>query len=306
MKKLILILTLIFALTLCFVACEEKDNNIQETDESTIAPSADEDSKTDSDAPVGVLEDKNNELIVALVDYLENYYTLYYMPPTSYEIKIDEIKRGVQPLHIQFDSKSNYFVCGYYNATHQYAETEDKSFCCVKEYIWVRYNNESNIEEYYDGKKCVVAFQINNSLFVKDILSNESNIPKVGHFQLFTTSFKDGKNINKEKDFDKTFIYLNSKEGKETIYYASSVSYHNWVSFPCVKFNGEYYITIPIYTYNPEGDKTDQYLDIQLGKYYEDLMNIMQIEEYSETNEAGFMSYCGFFEIEEFVDTLFK
>ena len=337
MKKLILILTLIFALAICFVACEDLGNTSNEgqsqnvllngapeTEEPTTEESTSEEPTSEeptseeptSEEPTSeeatseepttniaqerVPEFENEGLISTLVEYLQNIFTAYDMPPTSFAIKIDDIKKGDQPLLVQFNPKEYYFVCGYYNATHKYSEYEDREFCCVTEYTWVKFENETDIQEYYSGKKFIVAFQINKSLLVKDILSDESTVPHMEHFQKYETLFENGKNVNASIDFDKTFIYLNSSN-KSEIYHSVNIFNHEWITLPCVEVEGELYITHKTHTVRENGNTTYVDLKEKFGEYYDALIEIMKTDKYSNTDKNGKTSHYGLFNIEEFV-----
>ena len=308
MKKLILILALVFALAFCFAACCTKKNNVNShsLQEKTNAedPSV-KDNEVNGNTEVNPPDFLSDELVSTLVEYLQNIYAHYYAPDTSYAAKIDKIKQGYQPLHVKFNSEEYYFVCGYYNATHQNAECEDIDYCCVTEYTWVRFDNETEILEYYDEEKLVVAFQINKSLFVKDALSDNSIVPDIEHFQIYKVSFENGKNINVALDFDDTFIYLNSSD-KIYLYHSVFLYNHDWITFPCVELHGEYYIIIRTHTLKPNGDVVDNGIDRTFGDYYDVLIGVMEDKKYSELHEKGYVFYYGLFDIEEFIRVVCK
>ena len=113
MKKLILILCLCVALTLCLVACDKKSDAgaLSETPASEDSPSKDFETQDN------ISELNNADLIAVLVEYLKNIYAAYDMLAPSYAIAINDIKNGDQPLLVQFNPEEFYFVCGYYNVT---------------------------------------------------------------------------------------------------------------------------------------------------------------------------------------------
>ena len=88
--------------------------------------------------------DKNSDLVVTLVAYLEQYTTQYNIRGRSFAQQIDHIKNGIQPLHIAFDPAEYYFVCGYYKPAEDHDEL---IYCCAKDYTWVGYKSETEIQE---------------------------------------------------------------------------------------------------------------------------------------------------------------
>ena len=313
MKKLILILTFVFALTLCFVACDELGDNSDEGQSQNVllngAPYTEEPTTEESTTEESMTEDSSghfkDDLIAALVNYLQNVNTLYYLGDTSYEAKINDIKRGEQPLLVRFNSERYYFVCGYYNATHEYPENKSSGFCCATEYTWVKFKKATDIQEYYDDKKLIVAFQINNSAFVKNISPKSAYTPNVEHFQMYETLFVNGKNVNDCVEFGETFIYLTPTN---KLYVYCSVFSHDYKmnNLPCVELNGGYYIPIRTQTSYPDGEVVDVDIKRQLGDYYDVLIGVMEKRKYSENTEGGYTLYYGLFDLEKFMDAIFK
>jgi hypothetical protein len=314
MKKLILILCICVALTLCFAACEDNGDNSNEGQsqnalsggESETEEPTTEEKEAINDNSEDLRYSLNDDLIEALVDYLKNVNTLYYLGDTSYEARIDDIKRGEQPLLVRFDSERYYFVCGYYNATHQYSEYEGEEYCCATEYTWVKSKKVTDIQQYYGDQKLIVAFQINHSSFVKSFSPKSTYTPNVEHFQMYEALFENGKNVNEHMDFDETFIYLNPHD-KLNVY--CSVSSHDYImsTLPCVEMDGEYYITILYSTVKPNEEVCESsYIAVTLGKYYDVVMEVMEDEKYSESSQGETVYVYGLFDIEKFMDAIFK
>ena len=198
-------------------------------------------SKNDQDNPP-IVEgelDKNSDLIVELLTFLDEYRKDIMPPTTSLAKQIDSIKSGKQPLHVVFNPDEYYFVCGY-----NPSESEKTVF---DNCVWIKYDNETEIQEYYNGGKITVAFQINKALNVMDILFEGSAVPDMEHFQLYDVVFENGVNVAAPATFDSAFIYLNDSN-KELIYYSVGKYYHKSVTIPCVYLDEQYFISIYLAT----------------------------------------------------------
>ena len=314
MKKLILILTLIFALALCFVACEELGDNSNEgqtinallngapdTEEPTTEEPTSEDDNLYTVEDVSLIslspEERKRELISGLQEYIISLNTEDEMAVRYHKEDIADMREAKQPLHVKFDSESYYYICGYYNATHEYGEFECDTLCCSEKYTWVKFDNPENILEYYEGKKFVVAFQINRALFVKNILSDSVSVPYVENFQIYEVSFSEGFNTNNEIAFDEEFIYLN-KTQKDTVFISK---YYEWDIIPCVELDGNVYISFLTGVDGIVSNTRD--LQQEFGNYYAVLIDSMR--EYSVT-KGSMVYYYGLFDIEEFSYKLLK
>ena len=240
MKKLILILTLIFAITLCFVACEKFEDDSKQEEITTNEAAGQKEQIT---LPLLSDEEKEKELISELTEYLKNKNVDF---DAGELVRFDEhVKRGAQPLHVQIDPENYYYMCGYYNATHNYGENPD--YCCAKNYTWVKFEKAAEISEAYNGEKFVVAFQINKAAFVNDISPEKSAVPEVEYFQLFETQFKGGKNENERIAFDKIFLYANFSDKGSVFCYEPL--YESGLYVICENRQGEYYIVDKCYDF---------------------------------------------------------
>lgn len=141
-----------------------------------------------------------DELIDSLIDYLKMLYVEYELPDTSLSGKIDKIKRGQQPLLVDFDPTNFYFVCGYYDGI---TENGPLKYRNSNEYTWVRFESADEIQENHEDKKFIVAFQINKALLVWDIASQKAILPRVEHFQMYDPVFENGVNTNTHVVFGK-------------------------------------------------------------------------------------------------------
>ncbi len=281
MKKTFFHLLLCFILLFCFSSCSIPNNN--ETNDKTVIE----------------LNSQSNELVLTLKEYLQQLSIEYDMPDTSIAIKINDIKNGKQPLHLQFDASSPYFICAYSSATHEQEKTD---YCCVNTYTWVKFTDVYAISEYYKDKKYVVSFQINKTAFVKDILSNGATVPKVEHFQIYTPVFHNGTNQNSALTFDKTLIYLNASNA-DNVYHSTSVYNNALLTLPCVYLDKKYYIMVELYTDYLNGERSENNLINEFGKYYDALMGIIDTEKYHFTNNDT-TTFYGLFTIDDFVNCI--
>lgn len=237
-------------------------------------------------------------LVGALVEYLQSLNWDYELPPDSTAIRIDKIKNGSQPLHIRFEPAASYFVGAYYDAPH---ESETGDHCCVDKYTWVKFENAHDICETYKDKEFIVAFQMNKSSFVTNLLNKEAAVPKVEHFRRFTPDFQEGFNIADPLPFDETFIYLNGSTSDETIYYSMDLYYHILVTFPCTTVNNRYYIVAYLDSLYPDGS----YLDRDFGAYRDILTSHMRkCSITSLVNEQERTYFYGLIPIEDLADCI--
>ena len=283
MKRILLILlvcTMLFGSTTCFSSCDLIKNN---KGEPIVLEN------------VGESKDKIDELSA----YLRRLNGLINPNSVNLEDKIEWVKNDVdQALHVAFDPKDYYFICAYYNANHN----EDE-YCCVNEYTWVAFYKQNDITEQYENKNFVVAFQINKTKFVKDIVYRKADTPEFEHFLVYIPVFEEGINIADEILFDETYIYFRGVEfeNKDYILDSTQERFHELSIVPCVKYKGKYYIKQE--TKIGYGNPID--LKPKFGKYYDDLMEIMITNKYTEEIE-GKTYYYGLFEINEFAKKFWK
>ena len=253
----------------------------------------------------GSIEAEGNDLIAELIDYL--YYhsgsvwvDLIY---ESGEDKIDKVKDGVQALHVAFDPANYYFVCGYINPEH---ERDEVTYCCREKYHWVRYKSEDEIQEYYNGEKIAVAFQINNMYFAKELVPNENAVPEIKHFQLYKPEFVEGLNVNAHIDFVDTSICLNYQNEKNMYFNNDDIFYHNCV-FYCISYKNQYFLRIPMGTkyydgrYDYKYDQKKEY-----GKYWESMWKILIEKEGVAQIGEHLINFYGLIPIDDFVNEVLK
>ena len=243
-----------------------------------------------------------DELIDSLIDYLKMLYVDHELPDTSLSGKIDKIKRGQQPLLVDFDPTNFYFVCGYYDGV---TENGPLKYINSNEYTWVRFESADEIQENHEDKKFIVAFQINKALLVWDIASQKAILPRVEHFQMYDPVFENGVNTNTHVVFEKEFIYLNPSSA-ERIYLSPSAFTHQVVTIPCILLDNKYYITRVTFSIHSNGNTSEGNLKGDFGTYYDALITIMDTTKYSVTTTQGRTDYYGLIEINDFVDHILR
>ena len=323
MKRFILFLLvgalLLLPLSGCFAGNKQNEgttpNNTTEnttpeatTPEVTTPPENDQ-----KDPPMVEGElNKDSELIVTLVNYLKQCSYEYLIITLSLSSKINQIQDGAQPLHVAFDPNSYYYVCGYYNVTHEYREPYH--YCCASEYIWVGYENEAEIQEYYNDVPCIVAFQLNRALTVTDILSGEP-ANDMEHFQIYKPTFENGVNTAPAITIDDTYIYLNNvneRFDEDIIYHSKSWYYHSNATISCICLDGEYYL--PFYlatledgeTFDAQKALSTDQITHTLGEYYDEIISVMDTERYSVAVTEEYTYRYGVVSIDDFVNHIIK
>ena len=312
MKKIISFILICSTFLVFLTGCSYFDKEDEDNGEDITGDVGVDNDKDNMESTIVGELDKNSDLVVTLVAYLEQYLTQYELIDKSLAQKVDDIKNGIQPLHVAFDPDDYYFVCGYYDPMQEHYEF---GYCCAEEYTWVGYKNEADIKEYYNDTKWVVAFQINRTLTITDILSSERDVPQMEHFQIYNPTFEKGSNIGDSIVFDETFFYLNYpncylnrfSQDERTMYYSKSIYYHPINTIPCVYLDGEYYLSFYLYTIYSDGQRSEeQDYDYSFGQYYDTLMSIMQKDKCSITNERGDTSFYGIISFDNFVDSVIK
>lgn len=290
MKKTILALLIITLAFTAFSSCA--DNDADKDDKNSPLP---------EETLVSELDHDSRSLIKSLTDYLMELNVNYDrdLPELNLKSRIDKINAGAMPLFASFDTKSNYFVCAYYNADHEYDET---SYCCADNYTWVKAQRADCIPETYGGAPHVVSFQINTAPTVADLTGRAESVPSLGHFQMYSPEFIGGVNKKAALDYDTPIIYLNGS--KDTAVYVSSYSYNfDYNTLPYVTLDGRVYITALRYTVARDGTRRENDLRNDLGRYYDALTGIMQSENHS-VEASGTTSVYALFELGEFIDTV--
>ena len=284
LRKIVLLLLTLFLLC-CTVGCQ----------------------KTPENNEGGPVELKNDdELVEALRKQLKNALTHYDIAVTSPENQMDDIKNGDQALLVDFRASSIYYVCAYSGSGHDELE---EPYCCVEDHVWVKYNNIENVREIYKDKKIAASFQINIASLVRDIISGEEGTVNIENFTQFEAGFENGALANEPSSFDDTFIYINSSD-KKNIYHSLSLPNHATRRISCIYLDGKYYVSGFLYHANPGGEvsESDGFANLKMlvGKYYDDIITVMDTETYRITYEDGTICVYGIVEIGDFVNCIGK
>ena len=250
----------------------------------------------------------SKNLISRIETYMYEQTAFIYPAPTSFAIKLYQIDEyELQPLLIKFNADDYYYACAYYTPTHEYPENESHHFCCADQYIWVRYDSPEQIAEQHDGMNLVCAFQINQTLYCKDI-GHEGGLSKdLSYFHRYTPVFENGFNVAPCIEFDQTFIYLNDSN-LETAYHSTELFNHGHKSFECVELDGQLYVPLYLYTEKADGTKSNTAdLAQELDSYYDRVMSVMVTGRYSVYNDKnGSIKYYGLIPLEDIQDMILE
>lgn len=230
----------------------------------------------------------SKHLILEITDYMEEQRGFVSPAPTSFSFKLYHIKYdNAHPLLVKFDAENYYFVCAYYNPTHDNPEYESYAFCCVQEYTWVRYDRPEQITESYNGMRLISAYQINRAVVCRDIGPAGGITENVEHYTPYTPEFSEGVNVWPANVFDQSYIYLNSAS-LETVYFTTEREYSDSYTFPCVELDGQFYMPYKLYTVRSDGTRIyNGMLEEDLDSYYDQVMRVMITDKYSEYNELN-------------------
>ena len=230
-------------------------------------------------------------LVIALVEYLNELEVDHDMPAITTADKMDAIRDGQQALHVAFDPAKPYFVCAYSADGQQSGE-----------YTWLKYANVGDITKEYEDLQMALAFQINPSLFVKDIMTEDATVPTMEHFQPYEPQFNEGVNTKAADTFDETFIYLNSSE-ENAVYYSTTAYDHEWVTVPCRYLDGEYYYVRKSQKRFTDGFILD-YDDKELGDYYTGMQLVTDSYHYETIEHDDGTSYIDMVKVDWFADVI--
>ncbi len=304
MKRLMMLgaLLLIFALVGC--------NNAPQTPTpttSTEPPQTPPDTPPEEpDPPVTPPNPPSDEaslhpdLIASMVEYLQQLGCMYDLYLPGFDGKIDLILKGETPFHVKFDSANYYYACGYYESTHVEA---NRYYCCADDYTWVRFENEADISETYNGQKLIVTLQVNKATVCQNILVGEPSNTTMEHYQLYKPEFQNGVNVASAKEFDSEFIFISDSE-KNNLYCCDDYVLFPGKTFSCIELDRQCYLKEYLYTIRSDGTRDESALQMRFGRHYTALMEIVITDRYSITTENGSVKQYGLFELEAFASFL--
>ncbi len=294
MKRFILILLICAMLVGCLVSC-----NIVDTQPN--AQPEDPEESPNPEKPVEEVppfevyqnpqvdiadEELQDKIYSYLTDYLDSYGAEVLIFPSTLEYNINAIKTGRRPILVKISSDDYYYVCAYFNASHDYVEGEDDIYCCCDSYTWVSFENATDIAEEYNGEKFIAAFQLNRSSLTCDILSKDATVPIIQHFKMFEPKFSKGFNIKAFDEFNHEVIYLAPSKADIVLYCVSDVGYQTaFIDF--MYYENEYFIKTFIKMELDKGGYLNNDLNEELGKYYDYLMDPVRYNIYEHKGLSG-------------------
>ena len=235
-------------------------------------------------------------LIVELKKYIKSINLEVEIAENTFETKLNSIKNDKKLLYVEFDSKNYYYACAYLNADHN---EEDLNYCCIDEYEWCFFEDEKSITKYHNEKELIIAFQINKSCQVRDILLNTISDIDVEHYQVYTTLFEEDINVNSAIDFNKSYIYVSENKYYCEFYYDYKLS-----SFSFVNMDNTLYILVHLSTSHNNGEVFTVDLQCEAGKYYNKIIDIMISDKYNYEDKNGNISYYGIIDIKDIKNIL--
>ena len=322
MKKIIVVLLLCALILSCLASCKGRGRNPDTPEEPPVTQGVKYNSYNGNPLRSITESEKENALISELTNYLLSLKwssgDLIYVVGTSLASQITNMHLGAAPYLVSVDPADYYYMCAYYSESESDASdndiyldgdipsSDDNSKLGydygiatayqypVYNYTWVRFENPTDITEYYDGRPLVEAFQINGSFFVSNIYSEDTTVPNFEYYNSYKTEFVEGYNVNGIQAVSGTFIYL--------YYYSTSVIFYSGKGnkIPCVEIDGEYFIRV-----NIDG-KNEEALMEELGYWYEELSAIMDTESYTEITQGGIEIGYGIIGVREFADVVFN
>ena len=244
----------------------------------------------------------SEELVAALSDYLNHINAEHDLVYSNTERKIDHVKHEIaQPLLVTFDSINTYYVAVYFLGEHHNDPSyplESGGYCCIDHYVWVRFDNAEEITRTYNSRNLLAAFVILETESVTNILSKDAKPQKFVLFNMFDRFLFMEDEIEVPDISSEPFIYLNYDIEADTVYYDAS-EYSNYIiTLPCVKIDEKYYIIFRFITISGDNITAD------FGKYYDELMAVVNPEIYKITDRYGNILECYLIEVEDFVEIL--
>ncbi len=222
-------------------------------------------------------------LIDSMIEFF-NVHKMSYSSRNSLGDKLLQITAyDEQAFLLTFDPYDYYFACAYdneynldlYELYHErkylYAWNDAKYF--ADKCTWIGFKEPNDIPQYYNGKRLVLAVQVNKSTSCLDVLTGKETVAE--HFMCFETLFSGDFNYAQQELFSGTLM-IHTRVKDDTVYFSSDHRYFsNWNEIPTIIRDGQCYIKQPLYTLYTDGTRYDIDLDHELWKFREDLEKIM-------------------------------
>ena len=237
--------------------------------------------------------------IVATLEAFLYEKTIYRDPIYSNtETKIDDIRSGKEPLLITFDLVETYYVGVYFSGEHYLPDHlyEIATYCCVENYVWVRFDSVEDIAITYDGLYLLDAFVVREIDSVSNLLSDGKAIPRIVIFDTCKFSRFSVGEVQSPKLSNDCFIYLNGNSETDIIYHYTKSYNRTIITLPCAEIDGNYYIKLRLRTINNEDIVND------FGKYYDELFAVIKPDIYITTDENGNEVECYLVNVNDFAE----
>ena len=229
----------------------------------------------------------------------------------TYENKFDSAKESGKVLFVEFNPNAYYYVCAYSDSGHEY-EFYDQ--CCIDSYTWVKFEDEQELKDSYDGKDFVVSFQINKTLSCVNMLDEKDASADMEHYRIYSPEFVDGVNTSEPLEFAEAFLYFYSDNtvskyhqcnNPAIIYHSTDCYYHKSVVLTLMELDTENYVKIHLSTHMSDGKTTENgFLPEYFGKYYNDAMRVMITGTHNVTDQYGNVNEYGLLRIEDIVQII--
>lgn len=229
----------------------------------------------------------------------------------TYENKFDSAKESGKVLFVEFNPNAYYYVCAYSDSGHEY-EFYDQ--CCIDRYTWVKFEDEQELKDSYDGKDFVVSFQINKTLSCVNMLDEKDASADMEHYRIYSPEFVDGVNTSEPLEFAEAFLYFYSDNtvskyhqcnNPAIIYHSTDCYYHQSVVLPLMELDNAYYVKIHTSTHTPDGNTSENgFLPEYFGKYYDDALRFMIAGKYNWTDRYGNVNEYGLLKAEDIAEII--
>lgn len=294
----------IFYLLICLVSCARQTTSKMKVD--NINQTNDSQSVNNTTDPIN---DKSFDLLEETISYL-NYHGKNFLPnvnisilsPNNIESDIDILSNNDSDMYyIEIDSNNYYFACAFCDISI------DDIRVTINDVIWKGYKNEKDIPKYYQNKKIVLTIQINKASNIINFTDKNSNDNfEFDYMSLFYTSFgKDNLNTKDHIIINEELVTIYNMNNTVKENYVAIFNYGNKLTnFDILQIDDQYYISIKKTIYSDDNISYDFDLKLELGNYYNDLLEIVLVQNYIEyKNESQYIEYL-LIKIDDFVDLI--
>ncbi len=287
MKK-ITVLFLIISMFLCsisFVGCENTDGD------GTV------------ELADGLIKSlKQNSAALLSTGIVAGAYIYY----ADFSTHLDNLKFRKELRLVKISSSDYYYAVAYYNSERDSNEVH-KDF---DNFTWVGYKKASDITEYYNEQKIVVAVQVNRSSYYEDIVTEgEFDDTSVERYRKYNPEFKNGKNtadpiLYKSTCFFTPTVLAPPIDGVCYEFELDLEMFTHDPQYKIIEIDGEIYMSHATHTVKADGKTSDVDLVKEFGDYYDTLMELMITDEYSETHEDNSVTHYGLFKIDDILNLI--